>query len=138
METSLGIQEAPIYILLTTLVLTKLSIWILGEMLEILPSSKESNVGIRFLNQPICPRGIKYFNSMVNWFEEWPSNVDYYGRKQEQWCIPYHENTRLVRALIISSSLRKLELERFEGSMTLGVVVDREGVEEKVLLEEDM
>ena len=137
MENSLGVQEAPIKILLTTLILTKISIWI-RNMLEILPSSKESKVGIGFLNQPICPRGIKYFNSMVNWFEDWPSNVDYYGRKQEQWCIPYHGSTRLVRALIISSSLLKLELERFEGSITLGVVVDREGVEEKVSLEEDM
>jgi len=39
--------------------LTKMSILMVGEMLEMFPSSKVSGEGIGFLNQPTYPRGMK-------------------------------------------------------------------------------
>jgi hypothetical protein len=50
--------------------LMEISILTVGEMLAILPSSKASGVGIGFLNQSICPDGIKY-SDLIVYMEVW-------------------------------------------------------------------
>jgi hypothetical protein len=50
--------------------LMEMSILMLGEMLVMFPYSKSSRAGIGFLNQSICPEGIKSLVSIVH-MEAW-------------------------------------------------------------------
>jgi hypothetical protein len=56
---SSGEHVAPMVISSMILGLMEMSILIVGDMLAMFPSSKASGVGIRLLNQSICPKGIK-------------------------------------------------------------------------------
>jgi hypothetical protein len=57
--SSFGEHAAPIVIFSTIPGLMEISIWTMGEMLGMFPSSKASRVGIGLLNQSICPNGMK-------------------------------------------------------------------------------
>jgi hypothetical protein len=59
-------HATPMVIYSTMLGLTKMSILTMGEMLAMLSSSKASGAGIGFLNQSICPRGIKSLASIMH------------------------------------------------------------------------
>jgi hypothetical protein len=74
----------------TTPFLMEISILMVGEMLAMLPSSRESKVGMGLLNQSICPDGIKSLVStayMGCWLEGVKAS---YGEKSALWCISSH------------------------------------------------
>ena len=91
-----------------TLGVTHISTLIVGKMLAMLPSSKASRAGIRFLSQSSQPRGIQSLESTNNWLEGKGVVNTSQRRKYEWWCISSQGYLGSFMASMISSSMQKV------------------------------
>jgi hypothetical protein len=85
-------------------VLMEISILMVGKILAIFPSLKESGVGIGLLNQHIFPNGRKYLVSTVYmgcWLGGMKASCE---RKSTMWWSVSHGQSGVVNSLRISSS----------------------------------
>ena len=98
--------------------LVEMLILMVGEMFSMFPSSKESGVGIGFLNQLTLP-WMKSLVSTENWLD---CDASSSGRKNERWCMSSYGYSGVVRASSISSSLLKQRRDRSDRP-SLGVEI---------------
>jgi hypothetical protein len=83
---------------------TKMSIFIVGEMLAMLSSSKASGARIGLMNQSICPDGMKSLVSIAHMEALLAGLKASCERKRSLWWSAFHGKSGVVSSSRISSS----------------------------------